>query len=137
MGKGLSQHDETRLIILLNNKGWLKVLGICGLGKYGLGLIFSIRLNGRKGIQPIKSAWSICSHSLKDCVVLPLEENNKGNNMNIHPILKHIQYEIQHFGLIVENLKNYRLKIKHKLPKTGSKMTFISHVYLLLMNVST
>ena len=81
------------------------------LRKYGLGLIFSVRSNGRKGIQPIKS---ICSHSLKDRVLLPLEENNKGNNTNIHPILKHIQYEIQHFGLIVENLKNYRLKIKHR-----------------------
>ena len=46
----------------------------------GLGLISSMRINDMKGIQFVKSAWSIFGSELKVLVLRPLEGNNKGLN---------------------------------------------------------
>ena len=43
-----------------------------------LGLISSKRLDSRKDIQPVNSAWSILHSEFKAHVLPPLEGNNKG-----------------------------------------------------------
>ena len=56
------------------------------------------------------------------------------NTASDNPILIFNEYEIQYFG---KELKILRIamwqNIKYKLPKTGSKMSFIAHFYSLLM----
>ena len=49
-----------------------------------LELISSIRLDGKKDIQSVKSAWSVLSEEFKARILLPLQENNKGCKANIH-----------------------------------------------------
>ena len=44
----------------------------------GIGLISSMRLDGRKDIQSGKSAWSVLHSELKTRVLPLLEGNNKG-----------------------------------------------------------
>ena len=47
-------------------------LVIFALRVSGLGLISSMRLNGRKVTQPVKSAWSVLHSELKTHVLLSL-----------------------------------------------------------------
>ena len=43
-----------------------------------------MNLDVRKGIQSVKSTWSVLHSNLKACIPLPLEVNNKGSKMNKH-----------------------------------------------------
>ena len=54
------------------------------MGVSRLGLISSMNLDVRKGIQSVKSTWSVLHSNLKACIPLPLEVNNKGSKMNKH-----------------------------------------------------
>ena len=54
-----------------------------------LGLISSLRLNGRKDMQSIRSAWSVLYAELKARILLPLSENNKERKMNIRTHTHH------------------------------------------------
>lgn len=51
-----------------------------------LGLIFSMSLANRKGIQPmkldLKSTWSVLDSKFKACALHPLQGNNNGHKMN-------------------------------------------------------
>ena len=47
-----------------------------------------MRLDGREGIQSVKSARPVLHAELKACVVTPLHENNKGRKTNTHTIWK-------------------------------------------------
>ena len=49
-----------------------------------LELISSVKVDGRKNIQFIKSAWSILYLELKSHVLPPIKDNNKGHKTNTH-----------------------------------------------------
>ena len=59
-------------------------LQIFVLGASVLGMISSMRLDGKKDIRSVKSAWSVLHAELKSRVLLPLLGNNKGRKINIH-----------------------------------------------------
>ena len=58
-----------------------------------LGLIFSMRLNGQKDIQSVKSAWPVLHAGVKARVLPLLLENNKGRKTNTptHTLIKYQQ----------------------------------------------
>ena len=56
----------------------VKVLGICGQG-LRIRLISTTRLDARKCMQSVKSAWSILYSEPKPRVLRPPERNNKGH----------------------------------------------------------
>ena len=144
MGESLSQNPETRWTNLLysflpkyfnvfaTTSCWWKALGICD---EDIGLIFSMRLDGRKEIQLKKSAWSIFIQISKPASY-PLSRR----------IIKFVKQTLTKFSCIfnmkfdifARNWKFKKLqtiwwKVKYKLPKTGSRMTFIPHFHPLLM----
>ena len=49
-----------------------------------LELISSVKVDGRKNIQFIKSVWSILYLELKFHVLPPIKDNNKGHKTNTH-----------------------------------------------------
>ena len=52
-----------------------------------LELISSKRLDDRKDIQSVESAWLILRSELKACAIPPLERNNKRRKMKTHDVV--------------------------------------------------
>ena len=64
------------------------------LSASALGLFSSVRLDDRKDIQTVESAWSILHVEFNKTCILPfLEKNNKGHKTNIYPHI-HTQSEL-------------------------------------------
>ena len=67
---------------------------------YGLGLIFSTTLDGRKDIQSVKSGWSVCVQSLNPAfyplwkgIIRGVKQTRNTNSDN--PIFMHIHWKIK------------------------------------------
>ena len=76
---------------------------------YGLGLIFSMRLDGRKDIQPKKISLVILYLEIKADVLPPPKGNNKRRKMNIKRNFNAFSMNMK-FNFLARswNLKNYK-----------------------------
>ena len=110
---------------------WLKAI-IIVLKTYGSRLIFFMRLDGRKTIQLLKPAWSICIQSLNPTSYPLLREitvNIKRNHwLNIHTYSMNMKFNILFRIWKCKLLHTIWQSKKYKLPKMGSKMTLFIHL---------
>ena len=78
-----------------------------------LELISSVKVDGRKNIQFIKSVWSILYLELKFQVLPPIKDNNKGHKTNTHTHT-HTHTQAKTLGFFCFFLFCFVLEIKKK-----------------------
>ena len=121
---------------------WLKSIGVYDKDFWiKTDFLFEVRWYGGNPTQKISLVNMYLE--LKFGILSPLQGNKKRRKTNINPIWHSWYYQSNTiFSILARSCKFKKSeaisqKIKYRLPKTGSKITFVPHFYPCLMDAYT